>query len=227
MPNSGAHTVHRRITATYHHNPLALRIQRAIVKFRHRVAKAFAVAGRQKIQRRNNTCRPNPGSRQIPRFVNAGRNQDGMMSGADVGKADILPHATIQNEGNTPRLQLRNPLHDNIFFQFEAGNAIGQQPARAVIAVVHRHLHTLPAQHVCRSQPAGPRANNRHRLGPFCKGNNRLYPTIFPREVGQVFLNRPNGHRAVARLFDHAVAFAKPVLRADATAYFGKGIRSL
>ena len=48
-----------------------------------------------------------------------------------------------------------------------------------------------------------------------------------PRGVGDVFLDRADGHGAVARLFDHTVAFTQTVLRADAAADLGEGVGGL
>src|SRR5690606_32318782 len=54
-----------------------------------------------------------------------------------------------------------------------------------------------------------------------------LHPAFFPGGVGDVFLDRADGDGAMAGLFDDAIAFAKPVLRADAAADLGEGIGGL
>ena len=53
---------------------------------------------------------------------------------------------------------------------------------------------------------------------------DRLHPAHLERGVGDVALDRADGDGAVAGLLDHAIAFAQPVLRADAAADLGEGV---
>ena len=53
---------------------------------------------------------------------------------------------------------------------------------------------------------------------------DRLDPALLPGRVGDVVLDRADGDGAVARLLDDAIAFAEPVLRADAAADLGEGV---
>ena len=80
-----------------------------------------------------------------------------MLATDGVKATDLRQPGSSKRTARRP-FKLLNPLHHNVFFQLEAGDAIGQQPARAVIAVIDRHLHALPAQHVRRGQaPRAPR----------------------------------------------------------------------
>ena len=143
---------------------------------------------------------------------------------ADIGKADVDAHIAVQFKVNATFGQLVVAAHDHIFFQLETGDAVGQQTTRAVIAVIDGDLHTRAAQHIRRGQTTGARADDTNGFGAFGLGLDRLHPAIFPRGIGDVFLDRADGHSAVAGLFDHTVAFAQTVLRADAAADFGEGV---
>ena len=149
------------------------------------------------------------------------------MLATDRVKADIHAHRAVQHELHARLFQLLDPLHDHGLFQLEPRDPIGQQAPRAVIAVINRDLHALPAQHVRRRQPPGPRADDPHRFRPLCLRLDRLHPAVFPCGVGDVFLHRPDGHRAMSRLLDHAIAFAEAILRADPPADFREGVGRL
>ena len=73
------------------------------------------------------------------------------------------------------------------------------------------------------ASPPGP-APMMPTLSGARRGRDRLDPALLPRGVGDVFLHRADGHGAVARLLDHAIAFAQAVLRADAAADLGEGV---
>ena len=149
------------------------------------------------------------------------------MLAPDRVKGDVLAHGAVGDELDATIRKLLNSLHDYRLFQLEARNAIGQQPARAVIAIIDRDLHALPPQHVRRRKTPRPRADDADAFGPFGMGADRLDPAFLPRRIGDVFLHRADGDCAMARLFDHAVAFAQPILRADAAADFREGVGGL
>ena len=74
------------------------------------------------------------------------------------------------------------------------------------------------AQLFGRGHPGGSAADNADGLVQFALRRDRFDPAAFERRVGNIFFHRSDGHRAVARLLDDAVAFAKTILRADAAA---------
>jgi hypothetical protein len=67
-----------------------------------------------------------------------------------------------------------------------------------------------------------PRADDADRLAALPARPDRLDPALLPGGVGDEFLDGADGDGAVARLLDDAIAFAEPVLRADAPADFGE-----
>ncbi len=146
---------------------------------------------------------------------------------ANLFERNLVADIAIQDKPHTALFQLFVAAHDDRLFQLETGNAIGHQPARAVIAVINRDLHALAAQHVRRGQTAGTGTDNSNAFTSLLRGRDRLDPAFFPRGVGDVFLDRADGHGAMARFLDHAIAFAQAVLRADAAANLGECIGGL
>ena len=149
------------------------------------------------------------------------------MLAPDRVKAQVFAHVAIQHKLNPAIAQLIDALHDDIFLQLEARNAIGQQPAAPVIAVINRHLHTLAPQRIRRRQPARTSADDTHRFTALRIGANGLDPALFERRIGDVFFDRSNGHGAMPGLLDHTIALAQAVLRADAATDLGEGIGRL
>ena len=110
---------------------------------------------------------------------------------------DIAVHIAVQLERHAAILKLLIAAHDHILLQLEAGNPIGQQPARAVIAVIHRHLHACSPQHVRSGQTTGACADDTDAFAALLARGDRLHPALFPGRIGDVLLDRPDGHRAM------------------------------
>ena len=146
---------------------------------------------------------------------------------ADVIKRHVFANVHAQLEGDTTFFQLLDTAHDHVFFQLEAGDAVGQQAASAVVTVIDSHLQASTTQHVSGCQTTRTStddANALFTLGNRCDGFN---PALFPRGVGDVFLDRADGHSAMAGLFDDAVAFTQTVLRADTATDFRECVGGL
>ena len=88
--------------------------------------------------------------------------------------------------------QIGAPL-DDMLFQFEIRNAVNQQPADAIIAVIDMYLLALLAQHFCRCQAAWPGTNDAHRLGPLKRRAGRFNPTLGERRIGDIALDGTDG----------------------------------
>ena len=101
------------------------------------------------------------------------------------------------------------------FSSLKFGISVDQQAADPVIAVVDVNLVAEAAQLLGGGHAAGPGADNAHRLRPLGPGLGRLDPAVAERGVGDVALHGADGDR-LETLFDHAVAFAETILRADA-----------
>mmetsp|Transcript_27051 Transcript_27051/g.49172 ORF Transcript_27051/g.49172 Transcript_27051/m.49172 type:complete len:268 (+) Transcript_27051:1979-2782(+) len=149
------------------------------------------------------------------------------MGTANVLETDVFADIAVLFERHTPQRQLVVAAHHNVLFQLETGDAIGQQTARPIIAIIDRHLDACTAQNVCRGKTAGPCANDTNRFRTLDIGLDGQDPPFFPGSVRDVFFHRTNSDGAMPGLLDHAIAFAQPVLRADPTTNLGKGIGRL
>ena len=224
LPDRRAHAVHRRVTAADHHHALARGVQLSILEIRHLVAQIHAVRGGQIVQRPHHPALGRVVDVEVAGLIDARRDQHRVMLAADRVKADRLAHVGAQHELDAPLFQQAVAALDHRLFQLEAGDAVDQQPARAVVAVIDRDLEPHPPQPVGGREPARPRADDADALGPLGRGADRLDPALVPGGVGDVFLDRADGDGAVAGLLDDAVALAQPVLRADAAADLGEGV---
>ena len=149
------------------------------------------------------------------------------MLAVDRVEGDVLAHVAVQHEFHPAILKLADAVHHHVLLQLEAGNAVGHQPARAVVTVIDRDLHPGAAQRIGGGKAAGTRADDADAFRPFPRRTDRLDPTIVEGGVGDEFLDRADGDGAVARLFDHAIAFAEAILRADAAANLREGVGGL
>ena len=78
----------------------------------------------------------------------------------------LTPSAKVDAAG----LELLVAAHDDVLLELEARDAVDEQPAGAVVAVVDGDLEALPAQHVRRRQPARPGADDADALRPLDRG---------------------------------------------------------
>ena len=142
------------------------------------------------------------------------------MARAQLVEAEILADRAVQVEVDAAfGQQARAPL-DHVFFQLEVGDAVDQQAADPVVAVVDVDLVAAPAQLLGDREPRGAGADHADRFRALAGRPRRLDPALFEGGVGDVLLDRADGDRLEA-LLDHAVALAEPVLRADPAADLG------
>ena len=215
LTNRTAHTVHRSITTADHDNFFAFGIQCASVKIRHSIAKAFAVGRGEIIQRLDDPRSLMPCNVQVARFIDACRDHDEVVLFAQRLKGDVAANIGVQLELDPAFFQKLIAAHHHGLFQFEPWNPVGQKPACAVITIIDCHLKPRAAQTICGSQTAWPCANDAHGFCPLGCGGDGHHPTFIPCGIGDVLLDRADGDRAMPRLFDHTIAFAQAILRAD------------
>ena len=102
------------------------------------------------------------------------------MSLADPLERDIGADIAVQHQIDAAFVKLVVALRHDLLFQLEARDAIGQQPARAVIAVVDGDLKALTAQRIRRRQSARSRP---------------MMPTDSTRSIaGSIGLTQPSSH---------------------------------
>ncbi len=221
LPHGGAHAIHRGVAAAHHHHVAPCRVQGAGLEIRHRVAQAVPVRREQVVQRRHDPRQAGAGAADVARLVDAGGDQHAGMARAQVVQADVAADLAVQVKDDPGLLQqLPAPEHD-VLFQLEVGDAVDHQAADPVVPVVDVYRVAQPPQLLGRGQPARPGADDAHRDAVFLARAAGLDPTLFPGGVGDEPLDGADGDALEAAL-DDAVAFAQPVLRADAAADFGK-----
>src|SRR6185312_11697414 len=100
------------------------------------------------------------------------------------------------------------------------GDAVDEEPADPVVAVVDMDLIALAAELLGGGEAGRAGADDADRVREFARRRGRLDPALGESGLGDVFLNRADRDRVEA-LLDDAIALAKTVLRADAAAHFG------
>ncbi len=185
---------------------------------RHLVAKALAVGRDEEIKCSDHAAEMCARRFDLARFVNAGGDEKRVVLRAQFLQRGIAAHFEIELENNAAVFEALHAPRDDILLQLEIRNAIDQQAARAIMPVINRHAIAFAAQFFRRRKPRGPRADNAHMLRARAQRLQWFHPAALPRRIAQIFFHSTNGDGAVARLLDDAIAFAEPVLRADAPA---------
>ncbi|MCY1171583.1 hypothetical protein D9M73_116970 [compost metagenome] len=223
LADRGAHAVHRGIAAANDDDMLARRIEATIVERRHGIAEILAVGGGEESERVDDALLVHARRLDRARAVHAGRNQHRIMTLAQFVERGITANLEIFVEDDAARLQPIDPAHDDGLFQLEAGDAIGQQPACTIVTIIDVYVIAARAQIFGGAEACGACADHADRLAARRAGHERLDPAFFPGGIGDELFDRSDRHRAMAGKFDDAIAFAQPVLRADAAANLGHG----
>ena len=171
--------------------------KRAVVEGGDLVAQALAVAGGQELERRHDAVQAAAGRHQVARPVDAGGDEDRRMALAQLGEAGPLA-ADIAGEVEVDAAvaqMARTPL-DHRLLQLEAGDAVDQQAADPVVAIVDMHLPALAAQFLGTGEAGGAGADDAHRLGQLAQGPDGLDPAAIERGVGDVLLDGTDRDRS-------------------------------
>src|SRR5688572_16539138 len=224
LPDGGAYAIHRGVAAADHDHALAARVERAGLELRHGIAEALAVAGGEVGESGHDVVETAARSRHLARLVDADRQQHGVVLALQLGQRHVAAELAIQLELDAALGQLLGPAQHDRLFQLEVRDAIDHQSADAVVAVINRHLVALAAQELGGGEARRPGADNADRFSALARRLDRLHPAHLERGVGDVTLDLADGDGAVAGLLDHAIAFAQPVLRADAAADLREGV---
>src|SRR5579885_265252 len=112
------------------------------------------------------------------------------------------------------------PRHD-FLLQLEIGDAIDEQAADSVVAVIDRDTIALAAELLPCGKAGGPGADDTDGAVELAQRLRRLDPARGEGGLGQVFLYRADRHRREILLED-AIALAEPVLRTDPAADLGE-----
>src|SRR3546814_12518508 len=114
---------------------------------------------------------------------------------------------------DAPLRQAIDATLDDMLFQLEARDAIGQQAAHTVVPVVDMHFISRLAQIFRRGETCGTSADDANGLPAIRAGHEWLDQTFFPCGIRDELFNRTNGDGAVAGKLNTACALAQPILR--------------
>src|SRR5260370_16366127 len=123
-------------------------------------------------------------------------------------------------ESDAAQRQQLMAARNHLLFELEIGDAIDAEPADAVVAVVDMHLIALAPTLLGGGEAGRAGADDADRLVELAQRPRRLDPAFREGGLGDVFLDRADGH-GIEALLDDAIALAEPVLRTDAAAHFG------
>ncbi len=163
---------------------------------------------------------PTPGHGNVARPVHPGADEQGIVALAQLGEADAAADLAVEMELDTGVAEQARAALDHGLLQLEVGDAVDQQSADPVVAIVDVDLVALLAQLLGGGEPGRPGADHADRFGALPARLRRLDPAHLEGGVGDVPLDRADGDRFEA-LLDHAVALAQAVLRADPAADLG------
>src|SRR3546814_823088 len=143
---------------------LVLGIEAASVERGNVVAKALAGRRDQIVERSDHAFRRVAGDVDLARLVHARRDQDHVMLLAQRVKRRILADREAQMELDAALDEPVDAAHHDLLLQLEARDAIGEEPARAVVAVIDMDLMPRGAQIFRSGQPRRTRADDADRL---------------------------------------------------------------
>lgn len=138
-------------------------------------------------------------------------------------ETDIIADIAVQHIFDARSGQAVGAAGDDVLFQLERRDAVNQQAAGAVIAVIDGDLIAERAQAVGGGDAGRAGADDADRLRPLDLRPDRLDPAVFKRHVAEITLDTADGDVLPAGLLQHARTFAQTVLRADAAADFRQG----
>ncbi len=135
----------------------------------------------------------------------------------------VLAHFGVQAELDAHAGEDFAAIAQHGLFQLELGDAESQQTADFRVLVEHHRGHAATYQHVRTAQASRACADDRDTLaGRLDLGHVRA-PAHGERGVGDVFLDRTDGHRAET-VVEGAGTLAQTVLRAHPAADFRQGV---
>src|SRR5580658_10876696 len=157
---------------------------------RHLVPQTAAVAGGEVLQRLHDIAEADARSLEQARSIDSGRDQDGVVAAPDLGQTRIAADLETRVKDHAAGLEQSVPAGDDPLVELEIGDAVDEEPADPVVAIVDMDLIALAAQLFGGSEAARSGADDRDRLRPFSRRGGGLDPAAIPGGVGDVFLDR-------------------------------------
>ena len=217
LAHRGAHAVHGGVAAADHHHPLAGGVEGAGIERRHGIAQALAIARGEVVERLHDVGEADAGRGDVARPVDAGADEQRVVARAQLVERQPRADLAVEVEADAARGQHVGAPLDHPLVELEIGDAVDQQAAHPVVAIVDVDLIAALAQLVGDREPGRAGADHPDRFRALAPGLGRLHPAPLEGDIRDVLLDGADGHRLEA-LLDHAVAFAQTILRADAAA---------
>ena len=194
LPDCGAHAVHRGVAAADDHDILFRRIELAVVEVSHCLAKADPVGGDQEVERLEHALRRVSGRLHLPCGIDAGRDQDRVMPCAQLGEADVPADVGVEHERHAAVREALHATLDDLFLELEIRDAVDQETACAVVAIINGDLVASCAKFVGRREAGRACADDADAFDAFAWGCDRLHPAAIPCRVGNVAFDCADRH---------------------------------
>ena len=190
-------------------------IESALVEGGHLVAQTISIGGGKIGHRLDNPIKARSRHAKVTTGIDTRGNKDGIVFLSQIGECGIASNFKIEMESNAPITQTLGATFNDFLFKLEIGDAVSQQAADAIIAIINVHAVPFTSQFLRPREAGRTGTDNAHRLIAFPRHLDRFDPTFLPCGIGQILFNGTNSNRSVSRLFDHTIAFAETVLRAN------------
>src|SRR5262249_20289773 len=132
---------------------------------------------------------------EVPRLAGSAAEGDGVEIFAKLFDRDVLTDMGVGLEDHALGLHLLEATIETVLFHLEVGDAIAQEAADAVAALVNRDLMTGAAQLLGAGQARGTRAHHRNLLAGQLLRRLRHDPAFLEGAVDDVDLDVLNGDR--------------------------------
>ena len=186
----GAHAVRARVAAADDDDVLALGGDRG----RHVVALLHLVGERQVLHREVDAVQLAPGGRQVTGDGRAGRDDHGVVPLAQVRRLEVAADLDARTEAGALRAHLLDTPVDVPLLHLELGDAVAEEAADAVRALVDRDRVARPRELLRGGQARRARADDRDRLAGETLGDLRGDVPGVPRLVDDRDLDVLDGH---------------------------------
>ncbi len=140
-----------------------------------------------------------PGQQHAVEFLEEGPggHHRGARGECGPGLGSARAHAHRATELDPLRPELVEPAVEHPLLHLELGDAVAEEPARALGPLEHHHRVPGPDQLLGGRQPGGPRAHHRHPLAGGGSGRDGADPPLGPGPLDDLVLDPLDGHRIV------------------------------
>ncbi len=125
---------------------LAARIEQPLFDLRHPVAEPNAVGGNQEVERRDDAGKPRARPAELTRLIDAGGDQHCGVALAKRGEGEVAADFGAEMEDHPRLFEQGDAAGNDRLVQLEIGDAVDEEPARPVGAVIDMHRVAFGAE---------------------------------------------------------------------------------